>query len=495
MPFDIKFGHHFKRYNSTSQPDTSGWYSTEAVWKNSQDIDNPTWHIQESTVSDLLDWNYAYLPEHNAYYWITSIVSVGNNRWQISATMDVLATYKQAIMDTPGMIEYGFNVDASGAQYRLPDQRQNVSQVPTVATAKADITGGAINKEFGSYVLTAVGKQGGVTAYALSLYDIRGLLNSVGKDIGDAISELTSMEEIFKYFTANGIYQGNAISAIRNCTWMPLRLNIFEGDIQPVYLGDFDTTRTGTRLNDNPVYVHETDIPIPWPVSDWRRMNCQILLYVPFIGTVGVPIDQCNNATSLHVTFSVELITGGISVRIDAGQYCVYTGSGNIGVPYAIGSSNVPIQNTISGVTQAIGGAMQFGLGLPSLMGAAGMTAVPVAGLFAGNVAAGAVNQMSAGISNMGAGINQAITPVVQCAGSLGGSAAIGQSMDTLLTLLYYPPIDDAGFSALYGHPVMRVTKPVAGYCKTRGFSLVSGARASEMQLISNLMDGGVFIE
>ena len=244
MPFDIKFGHHFKRYNSTSQPDTSGWYHTEAVWKNSQDIDNPTWHIQESTVSDLLDWNYAYLPEHNAYYWITSIVSVGNNRWQISATMDVLATYKQAIMDTPGMIEYGFNVDASGAQYRLPDQRQNVSQVPTVATAKADITGGAINKEFGSYVLTAVGKQGGVTAYALSLYDIRGLLNSVGKDIGDAISELTSMEEIFKYFTANGIYQGNAISAIRNCTWMPLRLNIFEGDIQPVYLGDFDTTRT-----------------------------------------------------------------------------------------------------------------------------------------------------------------------------------------------------------------------------------------------------------
>ena len=45
MPFEIKFGHHFKRYNSTSQPDTSGWYHTEAVWKNSQDIDNPTWHI------------------------------------------------------------------------------------------------------------------------------------------------------------------------------------------------------------------------------------------------------------------------------------------------------------------------------------------------------------------------------------------------------------------------------------------------------------------
>ena len=63
------------------------------------------------------------------------------------------------------------------------------------------------------------------------------------------------------------------------------------------------------------------------------------------------------------------------------------------------------------------------------------------------------------------------------------------------LSLLYYPPIDDAGFTALYGHPVMRVAKPIAGYCKTRGFSLSGPAKSIELSKIAALMDTGVFIE
>lgn len=486
MSFTLKFGHCFKRFNSTLQPDTSGWFETEAVWKNEKDIDTPNWHIYAPGVSALLDWNYAYMPERNTYYWITDIISLGNNRWEIRACIDMLSTYKTAIMGTPSMIEYGFNTDASGAQYRLQDTRQNVSQVPTVATATADITGGAIST-LGTYVLTAVGASGGVTAYALGDNNLRSLVNSINRDISTAMDSFDTVEEILKYLSINSLSQGSAMQAIKACTWIPIKTDLFSSDIQDIYLGDFKTGVRGRRMNANPIHKVETDIAIPWTVEDWRRNNTQLLMYVPFIGTVGIPVDQCNNATSLHITWVIELITGGISVRIDAGDYCVYTGSGNTGIPYAIGSSNVPLQNTISGSVQTIGGALEFGGG----MGGAIASWIPGSG----SDFASSLSTAGAGLSNMASGIMQTLTPVVQCAGTLGGSAAIGQSMTAKLTLLYYPPIDDAGFSAVYGHPVMRVAYPVAGYCKTRGFSLVSGARANEMIQISQMMDAGVFIE
>ena len=106
------------------------------------------------------------------------------------------------------------------------------------------------------------------------------------------------------------------------------------------------------------------------------------------------------------------------------------------------------------------------------------------------------------GIANVGEGLAgaangyvQMVSPVVQSVGTMQGSAAYGQSMTARLNLLYYPPVDDAGFQAVYGHPVMRVTTPVAGYCQTRGFSLAAAARADDILAVNQAMDGGVFIE
>ena len=368
MAFEIRLGHCFKRFNSTLQPDTSAWYTTKALWKNEKDIDTPSWHIYAPGVSALLDWNYAYMPDRLAYYWVTSIVSLGNDRWEITASMDVLATYKTAIMGTPGMIEYGFNTDASGAVYRLQDTRQNVSNVPIVNTATADILGGKVSTN-GTYVLTAVGKNGGVTAYALIDANLSKLIDSISADISEAVTPLETIEDIMRYFTTNSLAQGSAISAIRGCTWIPLSEDVFSKTGKRIYLGDYDTKVSGRVMGSNPIYKVETDIQIPWQVSDWRRMNCQMLMYVPYIGTVAIPVDQCNNVASLHITVSVELLTGGLSVRIDAGDYCVYTGSGNMGIPYAIGSSNIPAQNFISGASQVVGGAMEFGGGLGAIVG------------------------------------------------------------------------------------------------------------------------------
>lgn len=488
MSFIVYLGNVSKRVNSTMRPDTSGWHGVSAVWKESKDLDSPTFHLYLPDV-DNPRYNYVYIPDENAYYWVTGITTLGNKRWEISATMDLLATYKDNIMATRAYIEYGFNVDTSGAQRRLQDRRQNVSNVPKVYTASADITQERISL-YGVYSLAAVGAQGGVTSYIITQGQIRQLLDKVTTDIDDAIRDFESVFEILKYFSQNSLAQGSAISAIRSCIWLPVQQAIYPGEVKRIYLGDFDTGVNGLELGNNPIFKAETDIAIPWPVNDWKRMNCQLLMYVPFIGTVGIPVDQCNNESTLHVTWCIELITGGISVRINAGSYTVYTGTANAGIPYAIGSSNIPIQNAVSGTIAASGGALQIGVG------AAGAIAGVATGLWAGaEGAVQGVGQFVSGMQSVASGTMQSLTPVVQCAGSLGGSAAFGQSMEAMLTLLYYEPIDDPGYQGLYGYPVMCMGTPVAGYCKTRNFSVAANARADEIIRINASMDSGVFIE
>lgn len=492
MAFNVYLGTTSKKYNSTFRPSYEGWTKVSAVWKNAKDLDAPMLELSIAT-TDYPQWNAMYIPAVSAYYWITSIVSVRAGVWQVSGSMDVLATYRADILATDCYIEYGNNTDASAPTRRLRDARQNISQVPQISTAEADITSGILSLNVGCYILSAVGASGGVSVWKISKSSMKKLINSIASDITDAIADF-DQTQILKYLTVNSLAQGSAISAIRSCIWLPILYTAVpvSGNAQHVYLGDFDTGVTAYQIDANTIIKRVTDINIPWQVNDWRRMNCQAIMYVPFIGTVGVPIDQCNNAATLSITWCVEVLSGTVSVRIDADQYPVYTGSATIGCPYSIGSSNVPITNFVAGTTQAIGGVIQAGAGVVSSVQGAIVSAA-TGGLF-GDAGAG-VSDIGQGIQNIGSGVVQALTPVVQCAGSLSSNAAMGQSMLAKIVVLYYPPINDASFSTVYGHPVMQMGKPVSGYCKTRGFSIAGTQRASEKGLISAMMDSGVFIE
>lgn len=493
MAFDIYLGVVNKRFNSTKQSDYTDWTHTRAVWKNAKDIDNPT--IELTFGDEFPNWNYMYIPAHASYYWITRIESVRAGVWSISATMDVLATFRTDIVNTTAYIEYGFNTDTTAVERRLADTRQNVAAVPTIATASADVTGGTVSTTNGCYILSAVGASGGVTVWRVGQKDMPKLLQSVGTDITNAITDMTDTSEIIKYIGKNALTQGSAISAIRNCIWLPIQPQFIEVEsFGNVYLGDFDTGVPAYTINAKTVVKAETDVAIPWITNDWKRMNTQIIVYVPFIGTVGIPVDQCNNADKLHFTWCTEVLNGGVSIRIDAGDYPVYTGSAQIGSAYAIGSSNVPTSNFISGSIQAIGGAITAGMGVLSSTAGVGI-AVATGGLIGGDMITEGAGNIASGVSNVASGAVQALTPVVQCAGSLTGNAALGQSMQAKIVLLYYPPIDDAGFKAVYGYPVMRMGTPVAGYCKTRGFSVGGNQRLSEKCQIMQMMDSGVFIE
>lgn len=72
--------------------------------------DNGNVLIYEQIVTELIKANYAYIQEFDRYYYITDIVSVRNDLWQLSMRVDVLMSFKTNIANLNAVIGRNENV-------------------------------------------------------------------------------------------------------------------------------------------------------------------------------------------------------------------------------------------------------------------------------------------------------------------------------------------------------------------------------------------------
>ena len=377
----VEHGYHFhfgnveKRINSTKAFDYSVLKDEERCdFKKPTSMEHPVIYCTINSINISPQWNYCQCEETKSFYWITDISTLRANIWQISLSIDPLATYRDTILKTKTFIEYGFNSDASGAQFRLQDARQNVARKPTVSSSEVDTCPGTISAS-GCYVLSAVGKNG-LQAYALSRTQLANLLTVLSTTWLAETAAMVKWEVALPQFMNNLLFGGNATENIRSCIWIPVDDSLVGTGGGQITLGQFETGIVAPVVSANSNKVHVVNIPIPWPAEDWKRMNCQIQLYVPFIGVVGIPVDQCNDAASVTVITAFSFIDGGVSVKIQAGDYTIYTGSTNISSPYGIGSSNFDPGKGLGAAVTAVGAAMTFGGGLFAGAAVAGMSAL-----------------------------------------------------------------------------------------------------------------------
>lgn len=501
MAYTIYLGSVDKRVNSTKRPDYTNWASYSVVLKTPTDYDKPVFTLQDEFAA-VAPLNYNYAVAFGRYYWITGLRAIRTNIIEISLTLDIFASRRDEIMDTEAFIEYGSNtLDVSSSVYRIPDTRRPVNKNPTISSNSADITGGAINLT-GHYIMQCIGANGGVSCFALTSTQLRAIMTGVNTDIAQDVDDImddTAMttEEKLAALTAldlkNSLLAESAFSAIKAIHWLPLSLSTAGGTSTRIYLGRYDTGISGLLLANNTVWTNSTSINIPWPATDWRRGNCQGSIYIPFFGTIPLPVDQCLNRSSLTFRLGVDHFSGDASITVWAGDYCIYTGSTNISAPFAVGQVAVG-SRAIGGAVQALGGAIETMTGAIDVgAGLAGMYLT--GGLWGGDKAAGGVQSIVSGAGNTFAGYKQMIQPVITSAGSLGGLAGLGQSVSATITVIWYPTITDTKFESLYGHPVMHVEKPVLGFCKTRGFSIALKNEPQYISIINAAMDGGMFIE
>lgn len=504
MAIPVKLGTTTKRVNSTLVPDATDWPQIQVTLKADTSLERPVFILSGSAATF---YQYNYLVGAGilqGFYWITDIVSIANNRVEIHCVRDVLANNRAAILNTNAFIEFGQNTfDAGAAANRVSDPRQTISKTPAQYQTTVDITGG-ITSTTGIYVLQAVSQNQGVVTYVLNRGTLDTLLSQINTDLNDAVDNIiqsgsspdAQLAELAALDLRKSLLQESALDAIQSCFWLPI--NRMPINQTRIYLGNWDTTVPAARLASDAVYSVQTSIAIPWPVADWRRANCQLVLYLPFMGTVPIPVDQCINMASLDVTWSLEYFTGNVAVTVKAGNYTVFTGNANIAASVAVGRNAVNASSTVTGAIQAIGGGLQVvGGALDAGAGIAGIAAsTATAGILGGGgqLTAG-INTMVTGAGNIFGGYQQMVQPAITCAGSMSGLAGAGQPLNAQLCLMYYAPLDDAGFSSVYGHPVMKIAQPALGFCKTRGFSLAAADRVGDISIVNAAMDGGVFIE
>jgi len=99
MSFVVRFFSFTKRENSTKVPSEatilSGWRA-DCVLIDDTSFMTPTFKIERTDSSNIINFNYCYVPHFNRYYFITDLRQY-HNFWYVSCTCDVLATYKTTI--------------------------------------------------------------------------------------------------------------------------------------------------------------------------------------------------------------------------------------------------------------------------------------------------------------------------------------------------------------------------------------------------------------
>ncbi len=100
MSFNIELYEFQKKTNSTATPRAGSGRTFTCTPRHAISVMSPVVSVRSD---DLISATYAYIPRYNRYYWITNIVNTASGLWQLSLSVDVLASFKDDLL---GSTEY-----------------------------------------------------------------------------------------------------------------------------------------------------------------------------------------------------------------------------------------------------------------------------------------------------------------------------------------------------------------------------------------------------
>lgn len=461
-----------KRQNSTARP-SSGGTSLEVNLKGGCDILAPVFIINFEAFPV-----FNYVSYEGRHYFITGIKSIREDLWEISARVDVLATWRATIKETSQYVLY-----YTHANSEITDHRLSCKTVQKTSSA----TGSFGN--FGTatgYVLTVVGKEC-IASYAVTESNLQGLIdqgfftaldNNVDNipPVDDTTDTMTTIADSIRWFgdllkteIGSFTYADNATQNIRSCHLLPISYAAIGGTVTSIFLGRMDTGKTALRI-ENRTYTDSATVAIPWQASDWRRNAPyhEIYLYIPCIGLTSISPSDVIGETSLTVTVSMDKLSGDAIVTVKTSTKTVAYYTTNFATPYPIGiSQTTPLQ-----AATAIGSA-------------------------AAAIAASANPALTGAMA--GLGLANAIKPQATCIGANAGGAVLGVASNTITcyTVFHDTTVDPSSISDVKGTPYNGVLSlaNVSGYVQTAGASVNGFMTDTERDEINSLLDGGVYFE
>lgn len=465
-----KFYSFSKRHNSTAQP--TGGTDVNLLLKGGCDLLAPVFTLN---MSGTPTFNYIYF--EGRYYFVTGIKSVRHDLWEISAAVDVLATYKAAIQAANPYVLYYTHSNTEIVDRRL-----------SVKTSKTESGKSGSFSYFGKgqvYVLSLVG-QDCVTQVEVNLSDIKGIINqsffttldnainAVPLPVNDSFIDFCQyISDLLKSEAGAFSYTGSIAECIKNCYVLPITSGAWGGTLTDIYLGKKPTGKQGYALNQrilNDVCV----VDIPWQANDWRRNAPyhELFLYLPAIGLINISPSDVIGATGLNIVLTLDKISGDAIFEVSTvggGNVVIGYYNANFAVNMPIGASNLDVTKAVTAIG---GGLAATAAGMPAI-GAAAVEAL---------------------------GITNALQPQAACIGGNSGGAFLGlagASNAYCISIFHDTTVSPGSVSAEKGTPYNGILSlaNISGYVQTSGASVAGSMTDTEREQINNLMDGGIYIE
>lgn len=445
-----------KKRNSTAQP-TGGTQYTGTL-TGASGVLNPT--VVMDFGNTYPGYNYAYITEFKRYYWINEMTSIGGGLWNVSMSVDVLATYKSAI----GSAYKYILRSASQFDGSITDMKYPTKAGFTINTTQA--ASGWQGMGAGMYVvgvITPGGDFGSVRMFALDNQDFETLRNNLAPSSyynGIQDADLKSL----------AISVVNPMQYIAWVKYYPF--TITQGAAAAMQLGEITVANMPTLAQPYKQFSYSFSLSShSLAATRGTYLNCEpfthrFLSWAP-IGMIRLP-GLTANIASITVNVIVDLMSGTGDLRIQ-------TPSGDIiyRTAFACGV-DVPVAQVVSSnPLKIVSGA----IGLAS----AGMSAM------AGNV----VGSVTSGVSAITDFLTSQIGEVQ--AFKPGGGSLISDVYLNLTEAFSEVADDD---NPEFGRPLCQVKNisSLSGYVLCAdGDIFASGATASELAEIESYMTGGFF--
>lgn len=493
-PAHVSFATTDKRVNSTKLVDMSE--TLNCFLKEPTSLITPTIliHLEHNSpdYAEVFHWNYMYIEEFGRYYFITNIVSESSKLVYISGTVDVLATYRESVLNTRAFIQYS----ATKGNSMLHDQRLHVERNGHTKLVTPEEFN--IMSNTGAYLVT-IGSESGISETVV--------LDESG---------MQALGSILWNNTLLGDLETNMLSPLQlisSCVWVPIKPNELKSGQTTSFKVKGHTYYEGLdkakKTISGDTYVQLTTI-IPWKFTTYQPpiiedystyLNIepftQLKSMLPGVGIVQLPLDQImgngnqSDYDNIKVHYEISGTTGEISYEIK--KTSGYTGSSQYDLPLimAQGSLGVPIQLSSSATNQA--GALASAAKAAISAGVASWT---------GSIKAG-VSAINEGIES----VLQANSVQNSIAGYMGGFENAYYNKEIVFILEYYNPSDFASnYRDTIGLPYFRadeISEHMGGVIKCTGaWVQAEGATEPENQQIAQLVNssanfifGGLIVE
>ena len=476
-----------KRKNSTKQPTGSGTSFTVNL-KSGTSFISPTLLLEINTYPD-----YNYCVFEGMYYFVTDIVSVRNDLWELFCKVDPMATAKSDILNTHAYVLYD-----TVSNTEIPDNR---IPLKTTKSVQANSVACPFVPDGGCYILSITGAHGTTGIYKVSASELADLIDDL-QDIEDNIFDFggltppsapsapgagAQIEDWLEYigdvlgFIADYIQysidcavrpitqffgSGNIPENIRECKFIPFNRGTTVSQ-SPIYLGSFLTqTASLGRLNTDTVFDSAT-VNIPWQASDYRRRSpyTDVYLYIPYIGMTKLSSENLVGQSSITVDYVLGMRDGTLIATVSSGSQIIGQYSGNVAASVPVGVSNLNVAKAAQSI----------------IMGAAAVATKSI-----GAIGMAALN------------FGDSVTPNFSCVGGLDGIAGTATNQNiTCYTVFHDTVVAPNTELQAVGSPTMapKALSSLTGYCQCAGAHVEGAYPSIILDMVDAYLNSGFYIE